>query len=235
MTWNDFVVENVWTWITVDWFVNWNVSWWVCELHDITATIKWSGSCEISGHDVIYKPIEWVNWEESCTITITDEDEEWSGDIEIEITFTWVDTLRPTVELQWWVWEQCTNENVFIVTWTFSEEVIWVTFGTLTWENVEIKWFNDIDWKVYEWIVEMQWWTWKVWILTWWITDNVWNELITWDEKILWNYDNEIPQWVTLLLPWTGQEFNRRTIDFEWTVSIVINRYNHPIIIIIIL
>ena len=88
VTWNSFTVENVWTWISVDWFVNGNVSWWICELDEIEATIKGSGSCGISGHDIIYIPSEWVVWGESCTVVITDWDEwEWTW-IEIEITFT---------------------------------------------------------------------------------------------------------------------------------------------------
>lgn len=218
VTWNDFVVENVWTWITVDWFVNWNVSWWICELDDIEAISSNTWMCEISGHNVIYKPTEWVQWEESCTITITDQDEGWSGDIEIEITFIWVDTKRPTVELQWWVWEQCTNETVFIVTWTFSEEVIWVTFDTLTWENVNIVDFTG-NWDIYAWTVEMHWWTWRVWILTWWITDSIWNELMTWDEKILWNYDIYNPSPVLLSRPTDWQLSFSNSITFEWTES----------------
>ena len=221
VTWNDFVVENVWTGITVDWFENWNVSAWNCELDDIEAISSNTWMCEISGHNVIYKPEEWLQWGESCTITITDGDEgwwEWTW-IEIEIIFTWVDTKRPIVALVWWVWEQCTSESIFTVTWEFDEVVEWVTADTLTWKNVEINWFKNIDWKVYEWTVEMKWWTWIVWLLTWWIRDSVWNELMTWDEIILWNYDNESPQWVTLLLPWSGAEFNRRTVTFEWTES----------------
>ncbi len=218
--WNSFIVENVWTWITVDWFTGANVSWWICELDDITATIEGSGSCEISGHDIIYTPTEWVAWEETCTVIITDWDEwEWGWTwIEIEITFTWVDTEKPTVQLQWWVWEQCTSGNTFTVTWVFSEDVEWVTIDRLTWENINIVDFTG-NGDEYEWTVEMLWWTWRVWILTWWIRDMIWNEMMTWDEITLWNYDNSNPQWVSLLSPESGTGFNRRTIDFEWTAS----------------
>ena len=220
VTWSGFTVGNAGTWITVDWYLNWHVSAWSCELDDILAESSNTWMCEISGHNIIYKPTEWLEWEESCTITITDWDEEWSGDIEIEITFTWVDTQKPTVTLVWWVWEQCTSENTFIVTWEFSEEVVWVITGTLQWENVNIVEFTG-NWDTYSWTVEMLWWTWRVWLLTWWITDVIWNELMTWDEKILWNYDNSLPSAVSLIRPTNSNSrlSYSNTISFEWSGS----------------
>ena len=216
VTWSGFTVGNVWTWITVDWFERGNISWWICELGDIIATSTWM--CEISGHDIIYTPTEWVQWEESCTITITDWDEEWSG-VEIEITFTWVDTRWPSVvSLQWWMWEVCMNKWTFTVTWTFSEEVTWVIISTLTWENVNIVDFTG-NWNIYEWTVEMLWWTWKVWINSWIVRDLIWNENEWSDILILWNYDGTVPLWVDLLIPWVDVVFDRRTVWFEWTVS----------------
>ena len=220
VTWSWFTVENVGTWITVDWFLSWNVSAWSCEEADIEATSSNTSMCEISGHNIIYKPIEWVQWEESCIITITDWDEEWSGDIDIEITFTWVDTKEPTVVLQWWVGESCIDINTFLVTWTFSEDVVWVSTETLKWENVQINNVEKIDWKTYQWTVEMNWWTWKVRINSWEVTDLIWNENEwTW-ELILGNYDLSAPDPVDLKKPSQWEPSYSNTIDFEWTESV---------------
>ena len=219
VTWHSFVVENVWTWVTVDWFESWNVLAWSCEMDDIIATTNDDELCEITWHNIRYTPSEWIDWWESCTILVTDWDMgEWSW-IEITITFTWVDTKGPIVELQWWIWEQCTNENTFTVTWIFSEEVIGVTLNTLTWENVEINSFTKIDGSRYEWEVEMLWWTWKVWINSWEVEDLLWNQNESSDYLILWNYDNQWPSAVSWEIPWLWYTFTGRTVYFQWSES----------------
>lgn len=219
VTWNDFTVENVGTWTTIDWFINGNISAWICEQEEITATTN-SAICSIDWHNITYTPNEWIQWWETCTIVVSDWDAGENTWIQITVTFTGVDTKTPEIlELTWWIWEQCTSENTFIVTWIFSEEMTWVVKQSLAWENVEISWFRAINTTTYEWDVKMLWWTWKVWLLTWWIKDLVWNYLRTWKEIVLWNYDNIKPQWVSLQSPWSDAHFYNRTIGFEWTSS----------------
>ena len=108
---------------------------------------------------------------------------------------TWIDKINPEIaSLVWWVWESCTNETWFVITWIFDEEVVWVTINSLTWENINIISFNWTG-NEYAWEVELLWWTWYVEIVIDWITDLIWNPFIDSTWLVIWVGGHSI--WVT--------------------------------------
>ena len=212
VTWQNFVVQNVWTWITVNWKIRWSVHAGDCEEVFVSA-IDNQKCTTWENYQLVYVPVQWQTWNDTCILTISDDD----GDDAIVATFEWIDTSWPTVQLWWWVWAACTNEETFVVTWIFSEQVQWVSLYTLTGENVEIQWFNAINWNTYRWIVKMVWWTWKVWINSWKVLDLLWNFNDKSNVLVLWIYDVWGPSAVSLVSPSEWKSFDTSLINFEWT------------------
>jgi len=236
-TWND-------TWVTLDswsiqniWIITWDyntTTWgiiglfwaieWACWIENITVTwwnCSWA-SMEIDNGTIIITPendLNWVSW--YCEFMFSDDDgrsETWT------LQFS-VDNVAPTVWLSGWVeiswWNQCTNVTWFTITWIFTEPVQWVTINSLTWENVNIVDFDEIDDSTYVWTVELSWWTWKVWIVSSDITDMNGNSIIGWmsTEYTVWLFDNISPDSVTLISPVSWATLTDLTVDFEWTES----------------
>ena len=97
VTANNFSVENVWMWTSVDWKVLSNATDGACWSWNLTGIVK-SGSsiwsCTISWNILTFAANEWANGNTTCIITITDDENSQK-----DITITWNGVFRPVPEI----------------------------------------------------------------------------------------------------------------------------------------
>ena len=234
ITGHDFTVENVWRWKTVNWKDSdyWNVSAWECEDWEITATwdvdhITWNNQkwyCSIVWTGITYHPFQNQTWEDSCTFMVTD----WDSDMVITGTFKGIDTQWPIVTLSW-VDGVCTPITGHVIEILVDWISKYITGSLFMWENIKIPecnllyWSycavsnpdNTIDW-IYRLSVELLWWTWKIWLNTGIIQDELWN----WNdyvEIVVWNYDGLPPEKPELLSEHNHENIAELGMNFKWS------------------
>jgi len=215
VTWHNFYVWNVWNGVTVNWKEEAGAQAWDCET--ISASVKEDGSiwiCTINGNELIYTWDGVQTWNDMCILTIRDDD----GSVDVVVTLWSVGPTNPEVlSLTWWFgWTGiCTNENIYIVTWIFNKNVIWVSINSLIGSNVEITDFEKVSDMEYIWTVKLLWWLWTVW-LTWDITDEEWRELIWGDDVLpLADYDGTDPEFTVNEAEWFECEMITGSVDTQ--------------------
>ena len=95
---SDFTLsDNVWkTARTGDWKTLSSAAEWECGNGSLIATVKTNGSkwsCSISGNVITYTPASWKVWEDTCVITIMDNENSMK---DVTVTVDSIDTVGPT-------------------------------------------------------------------------------------------------------------------------------------------
>jgi len=197
-TWTDVVLtaynftghENVGnTWKTVNWKELSDANAWSCE--SITASLKTDAShwsCVVNGNNITYSPDDNYEWDDTCVITLTDQD----TTKDITVTRKNIDTTGPEVDPEhgapeyWFVNSGHAIhipldviESKWINTWEFTASDIHVYVNGVEKQPTKTLTYDSEVWWIYKYTLTLSKLTWdwelKIFVPAWSFRDVAWN------------------------------------------------------------